>query len=423
MRKLFTLFLAFMLLCLTGASALADALTIAGLDPKTMIHPSVSDHDTGLLPALWLSEWQSRYPGVPLDADNDFPYRSTSALLRALESGDTRDVLMFPSYNYDWNALKASGSLRDLSDDPELVALVAGMRAPFVEAAYHEGKLYGIPCGITLGLGTMRYDVEAWTLAGYTEADMPASLTSLVDFLESWAERCRREPATGVCVTNILESYSAADHTSWLTEYIIDLYAQQCRAQGLSASFDTPEFVALLERLPALGQALSESDPVKDSTHCLLESFIRDGDMPYYIPTRLNDGDPQLIPVYISILCVPEKGGNADAAMDFLRLYTDCVRNHTYDDSTAITFWDCEAIRTRALVFEGAPGTVPSPADHMWLTADELAAIQPLTGRMRVVSGYAAIPYLKENTQRINQFASGRLTAQELARQLITDRD
>ena len=422
MRKLFAMLLAFMLLCLTGASASADALTIAGLDPKTMIHPSASDHDTGLLPALWVGEWQTRYPGVPLDADNDLPYRSTSALLRALESGDTRDVLMFPSYNYDWNALKSSGNLKDLSDDPELVALVAGMRAPFIEAAYHDGKLYGIPCGVTLGLGTMRYDVEAWTLAGYTEADMPTSLTALVDFLEGWAERCRKEPATGVCVTDILESYSPEGYTAWLTEYIIDLYAQQCRAQGLPASFDTPEFVALLERLPALGQALSESNSVEDSTHCLLESFIRDGDAPYYLPTRLNDGDPQLIPVYISILCVPEKGDNA-AVMDFLRLYTDCIRNHAYDDYTAITFWDCEAMRTRALVFEDAPGVVPSPADGMWLTADELAAIQPLTGSMRVVSGYAAIPYLKENTRRINQFASGQLGAQELARQLITDRE
>lgn len=475
MRKMVALFLA-LLLGLTASSALADSLATAGLDTRTITH-EVNERINVVKP-LWYNEWLAAYPGTKLNTSNEVPYKSTAALVKALTGKSFKqDVLALSSRDFDWAEVAASGGLTDLSDDPELSALVDGMHPLFAEAARAGGGLYGIPCGVEFG-SFMSYLPDGWALAGYTAADVPTSFSGLITLLEGWAERCKAAPMQGIYVTSDFDRITPTCYTEWLTKRLIEQRVSQCMAEGKPITFNTPEIVALLERIAVLGGDLyalddrvgrsNDTDGPAEETHDLLASIGADAKLlQYMIPSRMTDDDPLLIPVHVRMLCIPVNCKHPEAAKDFLRLYMGLIHEHVYDDPYTTTLWDCEAMLANALLFTDASGAVPSydygkaervaaqiasqqaivddptaseqartraqenldryarnhylervQAEEYQFTAEGFAAYQGLTGSMRVISGTSSIPYSKTTEKLVKQFAAGQITAQEFVRRM-----
>lgn len=466
MKRLLILFAALALLTASCASALADSVIVSGMNPKTQNH-QVEVDKVSFGPALWYSEWQNAYPDTKMNTEKAVPYRSTNAVLKALAGKSIKqDVLLLDAITIDWNEVKASGGLANLSDDPVLAAWVAQMHPVFAEAARQDGALYGLPCGVTFG-NFLSVNAEAWALAGYQESDRPTSFTSLISFLEGWAARCQSAPMERICVYDGFDQLAETSYTVWLTELLIEQYADQCLAQGVPASFDRPEIVGLLERISALGRELYQHDNPAASEYRLIQDFSDVSTLPCIIPGRLTDEDPFLIPARVDFLCVPQSSRHPDAARNFLRLYMGLIHDHTYDDYSATTVWDCDAMLANALLFANAAGDIPAydygsvervrqqiasqeaiAADpgaseqararaqsnleryerNHWLertlkaeyqlTAAELVAYQSLAGNLRAVSGYNSVVSSRQTRTLIRQFAAGSLSAQEFVQRL-----
>ncbi|MCH5288128.1 MAG: extracellular solute-binding protein [Christensenellaceae bacterium] len=470
MRKI--LFLLVILVCVAGTRALADSLTVVGLSDKTVTHQTQVDEKLDIIKPLWYDEWQAAYPRTRLRVNWTVPY-SSSSLVRALQDGKMKqDVLALSSELFDWSAAASSGGLMDLSDDPELVELVSQMHPLFSEAAYQGGGLYGIPCEVMFS--PMVYcNVWAWEEAGYTAEDMPSSFASLMDFLEDWVARCEKEPAQDIRVSWDFSNYTQVPYVSWLVNLLLQHRINQCEAEGIAITFNTPEIVSLLERASIVGRAIFAMEPAPQPQPDTNEVYLLESTMqtprklPQMIPYRMSDSDQQLIPVYVTYLCVPKNCANPEAARAFIRLYMRCLREHVYDDPMATTAWDGEALMARALLFADVTGDIwaydygvaeirqqglakqeaiasnPS-ADakrrelaeraierfehgHMLeraaeqeyvFTAEQLALYQATVSSLRVVNSHSMIADGKTAQSLVNQFVAGRITAQEFVERM-----
>ena len=474
MRRLLALLLALTLPCMASTAALADSLTVAGLDGRTESHGTYERVRT--VAPLWINVWRETYPETSIKMDRYVAYRSTDVLIAGLQKNPVKqDVLTLSTDYYKLSDVMASGGLADLSGEPELSALVDAMHPPFAEAARYEGGVYGVPYGVAFN-SFISYNARAWEMAGYSEADVPTSFTALIDFVERWAERCKATPVENIHLTSDFKRFQATSYAEWLTMQLVQQQANQCLAEGKSLVFNTPEIVALLERIAAVSPVLYEVDntfarrnspnngePVYD-LFSLSDEMSALGRM---IPSRMTDNDPLLIPVYVSVLSVPANCRNPEAARNFIRLYMGLVHGYVYEDLHATTMWDCDAMLAHALLFTDATSAVPSysygaaeqaqaqiarqeaiandpsasetkraraqadldryerahwlenlTAQEYQLTAEELAAYQALIPSLRVVSGWNAVTSAKQTERLIQQFASGRITAQEFVERM-----
>lgn len=403
MRKLLSIIATCLLFSLVLPSALADTLRIAGPWIDT-------DRNGDVIAPAWYSAWQQACPDVSLSIEPGSPYDSVAGLSAAVDSGAAPDVMLVNSFFFDLQELMASGALLDLSSDPELAALVAEMYPAYAEAASLNGALYGIPCDISFS--GLCYTEPAWTKAGYTAADAPTSFSSLLDFLEGWVERCRTAPVPDVCVNNMFDKLTETSYITFLTEHLLFEYSYYRMAQDEPLRYDTPEIVALLERIRAVGRALYEVDRPKTSEYCLLEDLFGGQHILRSIPSRVSDDEPPLIPVHMDMLCIPASCRNPEAARAFIRLYMETMRS-----GTAVTERDFLALLARAMLFPDATGAVPNyhHPDEPKLTVEQLADYRALVPRVRVISLYNELPFSRATRELTRQFAAGTLTAQQFA--------
>ena len=467
MRKFFCFLACIVLFSTTFFSiASADSLRVSGFDKKT-ITPEVNER-IKIVQAQWYVDWQTAYPKITLTIDKEVSYKSTSALVKALQGKSMKsDVLRLSSSTVNWPEVMATGTLMDLSVDPHLSELVAQMHPVYSSAVSYDGHIYGIPTDVEF-LPFLSYDPKAFELAGYSTEDVPTSFSALLDFLESWAIRCRTNPVPDVCVTNtfVETKFNENSYTQFLTELLVEQYVVQCLGQGKGINFNTPEFISILERIPAVGAMLFETDKPLESNYSLINDTSLVSHIPYFIPTRLNDSDPICITVNMQAMCIPQVSKNQEAALAFMHVYMDCIHGRTYD-YTALMLADADAMLANGLLFANATGEIPNygygtvayveqliasqeaiAADSSkseterelarenlaryeaihWLeraeredwqlTADELHTYQNLTQYIGVCQGSINIIGTKTTRNLESQYAAGKITAQQFVERM-----
>ena len=366
----------------------------------------------------WYNEWRQRNPGQPLSVVYDAPYAEDEDVIRALRGQRPFcDVLRVWPTTFNFQKLAQAGVLADLSQDPRLLAAAEKMYPAFVQSLTDdEGRLLGMPIMVLVNFLCVQED--AWTLAGYTKADIPASYPAYLDFLEAWAARCRAEPQEKLCVFNGFGHYTASSYAEWLTEQFVHFYADWCSAQGRAIVFDTPETVALLTRIYQVGNALhGADDPTND-----YDLFGTNGNwnaIPFMIPFRLTDDDPLCIPVTLDVLCVPENTPHLQQALDFVSLYVECLESRDYDYSR-LAYLDIESLRGRAELFPDANEPVPGlDPGSIWWTGENIALYRAYAPYMRpYMANSCPALYDREARALQQQFARGEISAQAFARAL-----
>lgn len=454
-------------LCLLGTTlATAETLRVSGLEKRTILQEGPDTvHDAV---ARWYTEWKELHPDVKLNAAYKVGFSNTNTLIKGLRKKNAgKDVLVLSSASYDIQALVEAGALLDLSENETLRQMVAQMHPALQETAWHEGRLYAIPCNATFSF--LHYDDEVLALAGYSREEMPRSLSELLDFLEAWAIRCETEPVPNVCVTNEFneETFCAESYTIYLTELFLEQYVQQRAAQGLPCSFDEPALVSMLERIALLGPKLYQAhDP--DSTFCLVRRAFSPRDLTSLIPGRLTENDPILIPTQVDMLCIAASSKRQETGLAFAELYMKLLRNRSCD-LTRITEEDAQAMLAAALLFTDASDEVVS-SSYPWyaeyaetvmtklkknaedkslsaerrekaarrlkekelsnwveearyqLTREELTAYQSCAEFFRVTTCDLSVISSPAATKFIKQFARGRLSADQLLERLEAQR-
>ena len=220
------------------------------------------------------------------------------------------DLYTFHTSSDDFLAIKNAGLLADLSGSEIIRAWTDRLRPDIQNLVTTEdGKIIGL-AGLD-GIVTfqpMYWHQDAWDAAGLTKEDVPLSYTELLDFLEKWMERIEKKPEENICVADTLHFGKGAKnrYVRWLLDMLINTWEMQQYTAGESLNFNTPAFIALLERTQDVGRRLSaaeKSDANGKNKLPLFENYVggdrynagRDYGLSHTVPFRITRDQPELM--------------------------------------------------------------------------------------------------------------------------------
>jgi hypothetical protein len=236
----------------------------------------------------------------------------------------------------------------------------------------------------------------------------------LLDFLEGWIERNRKEPTNiSVLETYMFDPYTKSSYTLVFTQLFVEQYVNQCLAQGRQPVFNTPETIAILERIARIGEGLYEIDPpenivtVPPDDWMNWEKYARPfliyngwshKEPDYIIPSRVTEDVPLVYPMQADILFIPQNSPKQEKALEFICHYIRLI------DETVPT----EKMTSEAREY-------PEWRSMLLADAEATEEYREMTQHMELSHWDYELP----NTQKIykarEQFAAGKISAGELA--------
>lgn len=209
------------------------------------------------------------------------------------------DLYCFSTNNNDFRAAKAAEVWADLSQSNAIQEWTNRLHPDIKELVTTEdGKIIGFAWFATFR--PMYWRQDAWDEAGLSQGDVPQSYTELLDFLGKWVERIKEAPVKRLCVADVGNEY-----VPWLMDMLINAWEMQQYNSGETLDYNTPEFVALLERTKSIGQQLNEAEASqrKQKKMPLFENYSggerynagRDYGLSHTIPFRISRDQPELM--------------------------------------------------------------------------------------------------------------------------------
>ena len=388
---------------------------IAGAQAKTTLHVIGSFYD---LPQemQWYKDWVKLHPKDELKVNTSiFPtYETTEDMIKALEAQKGKYSVMIMNSAYaDWEQVRDSGLLADLSGSELLTSYVGRMYPAFQEMVYKDGKLTGIPYDAVVDASGLFCNQECWEKAGYGTEDVPTCFLDLLDFLEKWAERNKKEP-TGISLmqTYLFVNFARDSYTDWLSRFYVAQYVNQCLRQGEKSVFNTPEAIAVLKRIARIGEALYECD-CEDAPHpkiqwdtegeygfhtsWLLDDGISSNAPQYNIPCRVTADAPEIYPLRVEVLCIPQNAPKQEQALEFANFYIQRINDAVSSDDMSYETRDYLDCKSRLLT-----------------DAATSEAYREMASHMEYSHWNYEIPYAQKIQEAIRRFAAGSISAEEL---------
>ncbi|MCI5956334.1 MAG: extracellular solute-binding protein [Clostridiales bacterium] len=309
MKKLISLLLA---LCV-----LLPAAALAGDGRKPMLLLGVDYYNPKVKePTFW-----KRHPEIPIEDCFYFAFDDWSKLIPEKKP----DLVEFDCGQFNFYQFRETGVLADLSVS-EVIREATERLRPDIKALVTtvDGRILAAP--LRAWSYPLMWNQEAWDAAGYTEADVPQTYPELLDFLESWIERIKKNPVKNVsaaCVTNYAEIDLYRD-VGWLIALLIETWEMQCAYAGEPLNFDTPEFIDLLKRTRKVGLALFKAEPrTKKRRSRMLLFSGDDGEGKEYgyshaIPLRISREQPPLYYAGMRMLAVHADSQWKDEAIAYI---------------------------------------------------------------------------------------------------------
>ena len=384
---------------------------IAGAQAKTTLHVIGSFYD---LPQemQWYKDWVKLHPKDELKVNTSiFPtYETTEDMIKALEAQKGKYSVMIMNSAYaDWEQVRDSGLLADLSGSELLTSYVGRMYPAFQEMVYKDGKLTGIPYDAVVDASGLFCNQECWEKAGYGTEDVPTCFLDLLDFLEKWAERNEAEP-TGISLmqTYMFVNFARDSYTDWLSRFYVDQYVNQCLMQGERPVFNTPEAITILKKIAWIGEALYECDSKVPRTEIQWDTegeygfhtswLLEDGMYgSYIIPCRVTKDAPEIYPVHMEILCIPQNAPEREQALEFVEHYIQHVNDAVPSDDMSYETRDYLEWKSQLLTDAEATDSYREMVSHMEYSHRNYE-----------------IPYAQKIQKAISKFAAGSISAEEL---------
>ena len=124
------------------------------------------------------------HPEIAVDVSGDYTSDIETLTQSMVSDTGAYDVLLMSLSYMPVERLIEKGYCADLSQSPEIMERVSAMYPEVVEPLMADGKLYGVPVGMS---GTCYgVNMELWESLGLTEEDLPTSLPELYDFAANW---------------------------------------------------------------------------------------------------------------------------------------------------------------------------------------------------------------------------------------------
>ncbi len=360
----------------------------------------------------WYKDWVKLHPRDELKVNTSiYPtYQNAEDLIKALEAKKGKySVMRIQSVYADWEQVRDSGLLVDLSGSEQLTSYVGRMYSVFQEMVYKDGKLTGVPCASCVDWAGLCCNPECWEKAGYGTEDVPTCFLELLDFLEKWAERNEAEP-TGISLMQnyMFVNFARDSYTDWLSRFYVDQYVNQCLRQGEKPVFNTPEAIATLKKIAWIGEALYECDSKVPRTEIQWETegeygfhtswLLEDGMYgSYIIPCRVTKDAPVIYPVHMEILCIPQNAPERELALEFVEHYIQHVNDAVPSDDMSYETRDYLEWKSQLLTDAEATDSYREMVSHMEYSHRNYE-----------------IPYAQKIQKAISKFAAGSISAEEL---------
>lgn len=266
--------------------------------------------------------FQSIHPDVQCSwSEQD--YSTIYDLNSALLTGEfDSDVFNLDSLFFDCRQIMKKGYCVDLTGSETIRNELAKMHPSIVSQIMQDDKIFAVPFDISFSFWTV--NMEAWTAAGLSDADVPRSFPELLDFLASWVERIEDEPEPEISINNrwVETLYNEYSYTSWLTQILMENYILQLQYAGQPLRFHNDELITLLERVKEIGAAIYRCEPVTKGKMQLFDE-VASKRWPKTLDSgivsmRINDSQPHLIKSYLTMYAINPGTNKVDLAIDLL---------------------------------------------------------------------------------------------------------
>ena len=287
-------------------------------------------------------------------------YSNINDLNSALLTGEfDSDVYNLNSLLFDCKQIMTKGYCIDLSRSEIIRKEIAKMQPSIVTQVMQGDKIYAIPFDISFSFWAV--NAEAWTAAGFTDADVPTSFPEFLDFLSSWVDRIEDDPEPDISINNrwVESLYNENSYTSWLTQILMENYIMQVQYAGQLLRFDNDELITLLNRVKEIGAAIYRSEPATKGKMQLFDEVASDR-WPKTINSgivsmRINDTQPHLIKSYMTMYAINPSTSNENLAIELLEsLITnipETSRALMYCNAEPVLNPNYESDRTRTLAY------------------------------------------------------------------------
>ncbi len=266
------------------------------------------------------------HPEIAVDVSGDYTSDIEKLTQAMVSDAGAYDVLLMNLSYMPVERLIEKGYCADLSQSPKIMEKVSAMYPEAVEPLMVDGKLYGVPVGMS---GTCYgVNMELWESLGLTEDDLPTSLPELYDFAANWVwDYGEDHPEISLFD---MGSYSS----QMLYSLLINDYIAYMQKQGGELAFDTPVFRRLMEGFSAIDfeEILSVQDQDQDNywtPDALFSTPMSVGYLGYQderfqpLYLSLEDGGEPFIGMNLSVLTVNPRTKRMDQALLYVSEYLD----------------------------------------------------------------------------------------------------
>ena len=348
--------------------------------------------------------------GIKLTSTSD----SFSDGVTQMNSRKAPDVYGFYSGNEDLAAMVDAGLLADLSGSDIIREWTARLRPDIRDYVTDEsGHIYALPDSGHLSPVYWRKD--AWDAAGYAESEVPQSYVELLDFVDGWLERIAKQPSQTVCFTQTKfgdTGVAKCNYMYWLLDVLVSSWEMQAYDAGEKLNFDTPEFIALLERTRDVGLRLYKTEPHYKKRQKMLPLFEngvngvgyfsagRDWGLSRAVPFRITADQPKLMRANV---CMSVIRADSPWRDELMASFEEMLSHYTPGDGrNADLYVDTQPGPYG--VYAGSDETAVVTAGYLadWLAYDGAICLAP-----------SRAFYLYEG--KLLKFMKGELSAQKLA--------
>ncbi len=251
-------------------------------------------------------------------------YKSTNEIITdfLLDSFDY-DAFDISTSSIDHQALMRKGYFLDLSSSEIISNAIHDLYPAYAEQCVYDGKIYAIPTHTQVNYWAMYMPVLEQTDFG--TFDVPSTFPAFLDFLDQWVDYLKGNPEGDVALIGMAgwgdaSFYNAQSYTTFLVEQLLDNYIMQKEYAGEKLNFEDSELVNLLNRCIKIGAELYDYDPAVQCSKAILRKVVYAGVGSEYqfMSLRLNDNQPNLISVYLSLYAVNAKTENPELCIELM---------------------------------------------------------------------------------------------------------
>ena len=174
----------------------------------------------------------------------------------------------------------------------------------------------------------------------FGDVKVPESFPEFLDFLEQWVDYLKDNPDCSISVLGTYlgdeSDYNEQSYTGFLVDWLLDNYIMQREYAGQELDFEDEELISLLNRCAQIGAELYDYDPATKATGSIVNSgtavaFLNDENK-RFMSLRLNDSQPKLISVYLSMYAVNAKTENPELCIELMEslLQNNLAQNSAY---------------------------------------------------------------------------------------------